>query len=188
MGALKYAILGLLYQKNMTGYELTKEFETTLLQSWRAKHSQVYPELKSLTEKGLVQYEVKIAGNVLEKKEYSITEEGKNEFLQWAVKLNPIKPIPKDEFRLQLFFSSCIKPEERLLLLENQFTNHHNRLLELRKAIKKFSSIPPDDETEFGNYLVLLGAIMNEENTCKWLKKCITMCHEKMGIEVAAEN
>ena len=63
MGTLKYAILGLLNRKNMTGYDLSKEFETTLFEFWNAKHSQIYPELKSLSEKGLVQYEVeKCAG------------------------------------------------------------------------------------------------------------------------------
>jgi len=58
MGTLKYAILGLLNRQEMTGYELTKAIEHSLLGSWRAKHSQIYPELKSLTQKGLVKYEV----------------------------------------------------------------------------------------------------------------------------------
>lgn len=49
MGTLKYAILGLLNRNEMTGYELSKEFETTLFEFWNAKHSQIYPELKSLT-------------------------------------------------------------------------------------------------------------------------------------------
>ena len=46
MGTLKYAILGLLNRNEMTGYELSKEFETTLFECWNAKHSQIYPELK----------------------------------------------------------------------------------------------------------------------------------------------
>ena len=41
MGTLKYAILGLLNRKNMTGYDLSKEFETTLFEFWNAKHSQM---------------------------------------------------------------------------------------------------------------------------------------------------
>lgn len=46
MGNLKYAILGLLNQKEMTGYDLMKQFESTLCEFWSAKHSQIYPELK----------------------------------------------------------------------------------------------------------------------------------------------
>ena len=52
MGVLKYAILGLLNQKSMTGYDITKEFEEKLCEFWSAKHSQIYPELKTLNEKG----------------------------------------------------------------------------------------------------------------------------------------
>lgn len=43
MRTLKYAILGLLNQKEMTGYDLMKQFESTLCEFWSAKHSQIYP-------------------------------------------------------------------------------------------------------------------------------------------------
>ena len=56
MRTLKYAILGLLNQKEMTGYDLMKQFESTLCEFWSAKHSQIYPELKKLTEEGSVAY------------------------------------------------------------------------------------------------------------------------------------
>ena len=56
MRTLKYAILGLLNQKKMTGYDLMKQFESALCEFWSAKHSQIYPELKKLTEEGCVAY------------------------------------------------------------------------------------------------------------------------------------
>ena len=65
MGTLKYAILGLLNRKNMTGYDLSKEFETTLFEFWNAKHSQIYPELKKLTEEGCVAYRQEASDNGL---------------------------------------------------------------------------------------------------------------------------
>ena len=136
MGTLKYAILGLLNRKSMTGYDLSKEFETTLFEFWNAKHSQIYPELKSLSEKGLVQYEVEITGNVLEKKVYSITEKGREDFYKW---------------------------EESL-----------------KGNMEKFSSVPPEDENDFADYLVLHGAVLREETCCKWLKDCIRLC--KKGV------
>ena len=90
MGTLKYAILGLLNRNEMTGYELSKEFETTLFEFWNAKHSQIYPELKSLNAEGLIQYRVEITGNVLEKKVYTITDEGRRDFSEWEdPRMNP---------------------------------------------------------------------------------------------------
>ena len=50
METLKYAILGLLMKKDMTGYELTKEFNSALFEFWNASHSQIYPKLKALTK------------------------------------------------------------------------------------------------------------------------------------------
>ena len=68
MGTLRYAILGLLNRKAMTGYDLSKEFQTSLAEFWHAKHSQIYPELKSLAEDGLITFQTEITGTVLEKK------------------------------------------------------------------------------------------------------------------------
>lgn len=68
MGTLRYAILGLLNRKSMTGYDLSKEFQTSLAEFWHAKHSQIYPELKSLAEDGLITFQTEITGTVLEKK------------------------------------------------------------------------------------------------------------------------
>ena len=110
MGTLKYAILGLLNRNEMTGYELSKEFETTLFEFWNAKHSQIYPELKTLTAKGLIQYHVEITGNVLEKKVYTITDEGRRDFQEWEETLCPVQTASKDESRLRLFFLDGTSP------------------------------------------------------------------------------
>ena len=63
MRTLKYAILGLLNQKEMTGYDLMKQFESTLCEFWNAKHSQIYPELKKFTEEGSVAYKTEPSDN-----------------------------------------------------------------------------------------------------------------------------
>ena len=62
MRTLKYAILGLLNQRDMSGYELMKQFESGLNEFWSAKHSQIYPELAKLAEEGSVAYQVQISG------------------------------------------------------------------------------------------------------------------------------
>ena len=100
METLKYAILGLLMKKDMTGYELTKEFNSALFEFWNASHSQIYPKLKALTKEGLIEYHIEITGTVLEKKVYTITDAGKEAFKKWEETLYPMPSLPKDEFRL----------------------------------------------------------------------------------------
>lgn len=177
MGVLKYAILGLLNQKSMTGYDITKEFEEALCEFWSAKHSQIYPELKSLNEQGMVEYKIEISGNVLEKKLYSITELGKKDFMKWLELKIDIPPTFKDEFRLQLFFSDFLSDKNREELIKNHLNQHRDILEHLRNNQKKFDSIPEKNTNAFSDYLVLLGAIMREENTCKWLEKCLELCN-----------
>lgn len=175
MGTLKYAILGLLYQKPRNGYEMAQEFQTTLNEFWSAKHSQIYPELKKLTADGLVEYHIEIVGTALETKQYSITPEGREEFLQWMNSDLDLPPTPKSEFRLQMFFSGCLPEERRMEMVIHQLNLHQVRLEHLRNNQKKFTRIPSRDTPEFGDYLVLLYAIMREENECKWLEHCIEL-------------
>ena len=179
MGVLKYAILGLLNRKKMTGYDITRACETSLFEFWYAKHSQIYPELKALTENGLVEYKIEITGNVLEKKVYSITQSGRDEFIKWVNKRQKIKTIPKDEFRLQLYFSGSMEPKERLSLLNDMLKQHKERLKELGEISKKFEPSPPKDEERFCDYMVFLGAVAREKAQCQWLEKCIALCRQR---------
>ena len=171
MRTLKYAILGLLNQKEMTGYDLMKQFESTLCEFWSAKHSQIYPELKSLNAEGLIQYRMEITGNVLEKKVYTITDEGRRDFSEWEETLCPIQTASKDESRLRLFFLDGASPDFQQRFLADQLSQH-----------QKFDEIPPTDDRAFSDYLVLRGAVYREEAALQWIQECI-----KLGEQRSAE-
>ena len=175
MRTLKYAILGLLNQKKMTGYDLMKQFESALCEFWSAKHSQIYPELKKLTEEGCVAYRQEASDNGLEKKLYHITEKGRTDFMSWLSSESPAQPTPKDISGLRIFFCSCLPKEERKFMLEEQVYRHTARLKHLQNNQQKFSQVPDSDSNEFGDYLVLMGAIMREEMMIEWLKKSISL-------------
>ena len=177
MRNLKYAILGLLNQQDMTGYELMKQFESTLCEFWSASHSQIYPELKKLTKEGNIEYKIEISGTVLEKKLYTITEQGREDFLNWLSKDVELEATPKDIFRLKVFYSSHLAPEKRLEMFRNQLMRHELRLSHLKNNQKKFDDIPDNTSDEFGDYLVLMGAIMREEMNIEWLKKSMELCN-----------
>lgn len=177
MRNLKYALLGLLNQQAMTGYDLAKEFHKGLSEFWYAKHSQIYPELKKLVEEGLLTYEIQITGEILEKKLYTITKEGKTDFLEWLLKKEPMESTPKDIFRLRMYFSSCITPKNRIHLLEHELKQHEERLIFLKETMKNHTVIPKPTDPQFGDYIVLEGAIIREEGSVQWLKNCITYCN-----------
>ena len=43
----------------------------------------------------------------------------------------------------------------------------------MRIKQKKFTGVPDSSSDEFGDYLVLMGAVMREEMMIEWLKRCI---------------
>ena len=176
MRILKYAILGLLNNKNMTGYDISKEFNAQIAEFWNAKHSQIYPELKKLVSEGLIVFNIELSGDVLEKKVYSITEKGREEFLSWLSKDEPMEPTPKNIFRLRMYFSSNLDIKTRVSLLKSQLIQHENRLAFLQSQKDAYYDIPDINSQYFGDYLVLDGAIIREKGNIEWLKKCITYC------------
>ena len=142
-------------------------------------HSQIYPKLKALTKEGLIEYHIEITGTVLEKKVYTITDAGKEAFKKWEETLYPMPSLPKDEFRLQLFFSHLASPEFRIQLLQDQLSQHLDRLDYLKEDMEKFTVLPPVDDELFTDYLVLSGGIAREEAMCDWLKNCIRLCKSR---------
>lgn len=176
MRTLKYAILGLLNRKPMTGYDIGKEFNFQLAEFWSAKHSQIYPELKKLVDEKLIVYDIEISGDVLEKKVYSITEKGKKDFLKWLKKDEPMEQTPKNVFRLRMYFSNNLDLNTRIYLLEQQLEQHLDRLTFLNSQLEPYTGVPPLDSDAFGDFLVLKGAIIREESNIKWLNLCIVYC------------
>ncbi len=172
MGTLRYAVLGLLNRREMTGYEITKAFGEALSEFWSARHSQIYPELKKLANEELVEFECEVAGTQLERKRYRLTPAGKKAFLAWERTDHELGAVPKDEFRLQLFFSDCLNERDRNRLIDAHLERHHARLTYLEGNREKLGPADELDDAGLSDYLVLLGAIRREEANCAWLEEC----------------
>lgn len=102
--SLRFAILGYLSTGPGTGYDLARQFDTGLGWFWSARHSQIYPELKRLTEDGLVTRDATSVTENMDKYTYSITPEGMTALREWASGPPTYAPN-RDTERLQLIFS-----------------------------------------------------------------------------------
>ena len=74
-GEVRLAILSLLAERPMHGYELMKEMEARSGGMYRASAGSIYPNLQQLEDEGLVRSEQRGDG----KRVYAITDEGKEE-------------------------------------------------------------------------------------------------------------
>lgn len=176
MRTLKYAILGLICREPMTGYDITREFNSNNLANfWYAKHSQIYPELGRLTEEGLVTCQVVIQGEKLEKKLYTITDKGRRELTDWLLLEEPLGPTPKDVFRLRMYFSDFMSREDIRRHLLDQIEKHTHKCGYLSDLMEQHhgGAVPPAGTRECGDFMVLEGAILREQSYIQWLRNCL---------------
>jgi PadR family transcriptional regulator, regulatory protein AphA len=182
MRVLKFAILGLLEQEKMTGYDIAAAFKGALGQFWSAKHSQIYPELKKLVVEELIEFETVIQGEKLEKKLYRLTAKGTAELMDWIQRVEAVNVSNKDEFMLKTYFIAAMDKQEAQQLFSNQLNSRQRKIGELeqilaeleaeQKAPMHFSS--PD----FGHYLVLTRAIEREKSYIQWLERSLAFMAE----------
>lgn len=140
MRVLKYAILGLLRKGELSGYDITSYFKEELGQFWSAKHSQIYPELKKLTDEGFITFRTTIQGTKLEKKMYTLTDSGKQELHDWLIRHQPIPETVKDEFMLKAYFISCLSRQEASDLFKDQLQKRQAKLSDLQGSYEKLAS------------------------------------------------
>ncbi|MFI6958544.1 PadR family transcriptional regulator [Nocardia sp. NPDC050408] len=92
--SLRYALLALFTGREMTGYELYKQYLGSTEFVWHASSSQIYPELRQMEAEGLIVGEQIPWRDRGRKTLYSITPAGTESFRAW---MNA--PLPYGEFR-----------------------------------------------------------------------------------------
>ncbi|OJX65703.1 MAG: hypothetical protein BGO95_04485 [Micrococcales bacterium 73-13] len=80
--SLRYALLALLTSGPMTGYEISRRFQSSVGHVWHAPDSQIYPELRKMEAEGLVEAET-VAEPRGEKRFYHPTDSGLAAFRAW---------------------------------------------------------------------------------------------------------
>lgn len=171
---LKYIILGLLESQDMAGYDIMKLFQDEIGQFWQAKHSQIYPELQKLEENELISSHIKIVGNKLKKKFYTITDQGRRELKGWVASSTPELVAAKDEFVLKLYFIRGREDPLIQKMFAEQIALHENKLEHLKLRMKTVFALPEQKDANYGHFLILEYAIRREKEYVRWLKE-----HEK---------
>ena len=102
--ALREVILTVLARGEMTGYEITKDFEAVYVHFWRASHQQVSRELARLKKDGGVTVKVVAQESRPDKKVYAITKRGLEELKRWIVATTE---APRPQYDLLVKLLGC---------------------------------------------------------------------------------
>src|SRR5690242_1173162 len=100
--SVKHALLALLYQRPMHGYELGKQLNLVVSAEWDVRPGQIANTLVRLKEANLVDYEVVETDDAPDRKVYYITDEGVQELQAWYLTSEVRDYKLGDEFYVKL--------------------------------------------------------------------------------------
>jgi DNA-binding PadR family transcriptional regulator len=149
---LKYAILGFLSYSPMTGYDIKQRMDRSTTHFWHAKQSQIYTTLKGLEEEGCVQSQVEEQADRPDRRIYSLTAEGRQQFKTWLDEAYTECSPRKETLVLKMFFAAQMKPETALSQLRLQRDLHAKQLVyyrmdtvsSIRQAEEEFPMLKQD--------------------------------------------
>jgi DNA-binding PadR family transcriptional regulator len=131
---LELAILGLLKERAMHGYQLSKRLADTLGAFWKVSYGSLYPALKRLEREGAVESVFPRDEVGRRKNVYRITEKGEALFYELLQEAGQ-ESWEDNRFRVRLAFFKYLKPDTRLRLLEKRRAYLEDRLSEIKASL-----------------------------------------------------
>ncbi len=134
----EFIILGFLMTNNMTGYDIKHKMSISTSNFIDASFGSIYPSLKRLEQKRLIYLEEIIENGKL-KKEYSITEQGKEEFMRWLKSPIEVSKTSTTGALSKIFFFDNLDNEEVANLINTyieDLTRLKSDLLDVKEMLK----------------------------------------------------
>lgn len=132
--SLRYALLALLSVEPMTGYDLHKEFESSVGHVWHAPDSQIYPELRRMEKEGLLEGEEVTWGQRGKKRQYHITEAGREAFRAWANSTLEYSRV-RDPAHLKAAYLEWAEPDAAREQMQAHIRHHAGQLAQWQEKL-----------------------------------------------------
>ncbi len=132
---LELAILGLLKERSMHGYQLSKRLTDALGGFWRVSYGSLYPSIRRLEHEGAVErvFDEQEVGR--RKNVYRITERGETLFLELLEEAGGESASEENPFRVRLAFFKYLAPETRIRVLERRRAYLEERRSAIRASL-----------------------------------------------------
>jgi DNA-binding PadR family transcriptional regulator len=171
---LEFAVLGLLHDGPMHGYELRKRLNAALGAFRALSYGTLYPSLRGLLTKGLIaeapgaSAELAVTGSRRARIVYELTAEGKEHF-QGLVRQSGPTAWEDDTFDVHFAFFARTEAEVRLRILEGRRSRLEERLDTIRTSSAK-------NRERFDTYTAALErhGLDSAEREVRWLNELIT--------------
>ncbi|UUW90795.1 PadR family transcriptional regulator [Pimelobacter simplex] len=164
--SVKHALLALLEQEPMYGYQLRVEFEQRTGTTWPLNVGQVYTTLSRLERDGLALGAGEDAeGHVI----YRITEAGRDEVASWFTTPVARTQPPRDELAIKLALAVTVPGVDVATVIQQQRSATMTALQDYTRLKRQATGTAP---AELAWSLVLDSLVFGAEAEVRWLDHC----------------
>ena len=174
---IELAILGLLKEQPMHGYQLNRELSEQLGGLWRVSYGSLYPSLRRLERQGAITSEQGTGAR--RKTVYAITPEGERLFLELLEETPQENQTEDARFRVRLAFFRYLPPETRVRLLERRRQALETRLADVKGHLRDDTGTTDDYQRALLDH-----ARAGTESDIAWLTELIRT--ERLKYEITA--
>lgn len=170
--SIKHALLALLDEDPSHGYELKTKFDEALGSLWPLQQAQIYNNLRLLEKAGQIELDKHVEQEDLpDRKNYRLTDAGRQVLNEWATSPVRITRKLKDEFYLKLSTLITVMGREGSVvdLLWAQREEVLQHLRELERAL-----VAVEAQNDGLMAVLIEGAILHAEADLAWLDRVET--------------
>jgi DNA-binding PadR family transcriptional regulator len=167
-------ILGMLSAGPKTGYEIKGLVDHSTRFFWAASYGQIYPELRSLAEAGLVAGTDDPQGE-RKRTVYRLTADGEGALRAWLGTPPEVLEM-RHEGMLKIFFSDALDPRARIERIRDMGEQHRRKAAELREVEAVVTK--PEDSS---GYLVLRFGIEFNDWVAEWCDRAAGAAEQRLG-------
>jgi DNA-binding PadR family transcriptional regulator len=170
--SLRSAILTALMERPSSGKELTRRFDLSIGYFWHATHQQIYRELGSMSDAGLIQLHSSQEKGRGGPRTYAITKTGVQYLRDWV--LTSQAPVPiRDPLLVRLRAAAVLGDIDMSDQLQ-QHLDYHRALLSTYRSIEKRDfSRPLRGRAQRLQCLILQAGIETEVSWSGWCTKAL---------------
>ncbi len=184
--SIRQAMLAILEQGPMYGYQLRAEFEQRTGETWPLNIGQVYTTLTRLERDGLVEVVVDEqvreiaghggAGETLASDRahvsYRATAAGRGEVSEWFATPVPRTQPPRDELAIKLAIAVTLRGVDVGAIIQRQRSATMTALQDYTRLKRSGRAAAPQDRADLAWSLVLDSLVFDAEAEIRWLDHC----------------
>ncbi len=181
--SIRQAMLAILEQGPMYGYQLRAEFEQRTGETWPLNIGQVYTTLTRLERDGLVEVvghggadesdraEAE-AGSDRQHVSYRATEAGRSEVSEWFATPVPRSQPPRDELAIKLAIAVTLPGVDVGTIIQRQRSATMASLQDYTRLKRTGRAATPQEPADLAWSLVLDSLVFDAEAEVRWLDHC----------------